>query len=89
MAAGNELRSDLRPRDYAAIFRAPGLCPVVLMGSGLGSVPMGDITRAANDSVQTVVPAKLQIETLAVPLVDVEKTWNENTGKSRVVFVLN
>jgi len=39
--------------------------------------------------MQAVVPGKLQIETTVVPLADVEKTWNENTGKSRVVFVVN
>jgi NADPH:quinone reductase-like Zn-dependent oxidoreductase len=63
--------------------------PIAIMGSGIGSVSWKDLMEAASDVMQAIVPAKLQIETTAVPLADVEKTWNENTGKSRVVFVVN
>jgi hypothetical protein len=62
--------------------------PVVLMGSGLGSVPWNDVIDAMSDVLQTVVPGSLQIDTTAVPLADVERTWNENNGKSRLVFVV-
>jgi NADPH:quinone reductase-like Zn-dependent oxidoreductase len=63
--------------------------PIAIMGSGIGSVPLKGLMEAASDVMQAIVPAKLQIETTTVALADVEKTWNENTGKSRVVFVVN
>ncbi|WP_216847132.1 zinc-binding dehydrogenase [Granulicella sp. L60] len=69
----------------SAVLRA---VPVMLMGSGLGSVPFRDLVGAVNDVMQAVVPAKLQIETRVVPLADVEKTWNADVGKARVVFVV-
>ncbi|MBJ7599079.1 MAG: alcohol dehydrogenase [Candidatus Nephthysia bennettiae] len=62
--------------------------PVVLMGSGLGSVPWKDVIDAMTDVLQAVVPGGLQIDTTAVPLADVEKTWNANSGRSRLVFVV-
>ena len=63
--------------------------PIAIMGSGIGSVPLKGFNEAVSDVMQAVAPGKLQIETTVVPLADVEKTWNENTGKSRVVFVVN
>ena len=36
---------------------------------------------------QAVNPAKLKIYTKAVPLSQVEKTWNADTGPDRVVFL--
>ena len=63
--------------------------PIAIMGSGIGSVPLKALKEAVSDVMQAVVPGKLQIETTVVPLADVEKTWNENTGKSRVVFVVH
>jgi hypothetical protein len=38
--------------------------------------------------MRAVLPGKLQIETTPVPLADVEGTWNEDIGRSRVVFVV-
>lgn len=63
--------------------------PIAIMGSGIGSVPLKALKEAVSDVMQAVVPGKLQIETTVVPLADVEKTWNENTGKARVVFVVH
>lgn len=63
--------------------------PIAIMGSGIGSVPLKGFNEAVSDVMQAVAPGKLQIETTVVPLADVEKTWNEHTGKSRVVFVVN
>jgi hypothetical protein len=36
--------------------------------------------------LQAVVPARLKIETRVVPLAQVEDTWNNDSGNSRVVF---
>jgi NADPH:quinone reductase-like Zn-dependent oxidoreductase len=62
--------------------------PVAIMGSGIGSVPWKDLIDAASYVMQAVVPAGLQIQTAVVPLADVGKTWNEDTGRSRVVFAV-
>jgi NADPH:quinone reductase-like Zn-dependent oxidoreductase len=67
----------------AAALRA---IPISLMGSGLGSVPFPDLLAAIRDVMKIVVPGKLEIEMTVVPLAEVEKTWNGDFGKSRVVF---
>jgi hypothetical protein len=45
------------------------------------------LVGAISGVLQAVVPGKLKIETKAVPLTDVEDTWNKDSGTSRVVFV--
>lgn len=69
----------------AAAIRAADL---LLMGSGIGSVPVAGLLDAISGVMQAVVPGKLQIETEAVPLKDVEENWNKDSGGSRVVFVV-
>jgi PDZ domain-containing secreted protein len=59
------------------------------MGSGIGSIPLEGLIGAIGGVMQAVVPAKLQIKTETVPLANVEKAWNEDFGRSRVVFVLS
>jgi NADPH:quinone reductase-like Zn-dependent oxidoreductase len=60
---------------------------ILLMGSGINSIPFSSLLSAINSVLQSVIPANLQINTRSVPLSDIEKTWNANFGKSRVVFV--
>jgi NADPH:quinone reductase-like Zn-dependent oxidoreductase len=60
---------------------------IVLMGSGLKSVPTPRLLAAIGNVYQAVVPANLHIATKAVPLAQVEETWNDN-GKARIVFVM-
>ncbi len=62
---------------------------IALMGSGIKSVSLKDLISATNDVMQAVLPGKFQIETTAVPLVNVGKAWNAKHGKSRVVFVIS
>jgi len=62
--------------------------PIAIMGSGIGSVSWKGLMEAARDVLHAAVPGNLQIDTTAVPLAAVEKTWSETTGKSRVVFVV-
>ena len=57
------------------------------MGSGIGSIPLAGLVDAIRGAIQAVVPAKLRIETEAVPLAQVEETWNKASGKTRIVFV--
>jgi hypothetical protein len=42
-----------------------------------------------NGIFQAVVPAHLQIDMKAGPLSEAEKTWNTQSGKSRIVFTLS
>ena len=69
----------------AAALRSSDL---MLMGSGIGSVPLAGLLAAINGVMQAVVPGKLKIETEAVPLAKVEEYWNKDNGRSRVVFVV-
>jgi NADPH:quinone reductase-like Zn-dependent oxidoreductase len=61
---------------------------IVLMGSGLKSVPMPRLLAAIGKVFEAVVPAHLHIATKAVPLAQVEEAWNDD-GKARVVFIPN
>jgi NADPH:quinone reductase-like Zn-dependent oxidoreductase len=61
---------------------------LVLMGSGIGSIPLSGLVGAISGVLQAVVRGKLKIETEAVPLANVEETWNKDSGSSRVVFVV-
>jgi len=61
---------------------------LVLMGSGIGSIPLKGLVGAISGVLQAVVPGKLKIETKVVPLAEVEDTWNQDSGNSRVVFVV-
>jgi len=46
------------------------------------------LVGAISGMLNAVVPGKLKIETEAVPLANVEETWNKDSGNSRVVFVV-
>lgn len=59
---------------------------LVLMGSGIGSIPLKGLVGAISSVLQAVVPGELKIETESVPLANVEGTWNRDSGNSRVVF---
>jgi NADPH:quinone reductase-like Zn-dependent oxidoreductase len=61
---------------------------LVLMGSGIGSIPLKGLIGAISGVLQAVVPGKLKVETKVVPLTDVEDAWNKDSGTSRVVFVV-
>jgi NADPH:quinone reductase-like Zn-dependent oxidoreductase len=61
----------------------------VMMGSGINSVSMEGLLDAIEKVFHAARPAKLQVNTKTVPLSEVEKTWNADTGSSRVVLVIN
>jgi len=62
---------------------------LVLMGSGIGSIPLEGMIGAIDGVMQAVVPARLKIKTEIVPLARVEEIWNKDSGHSRVVFVMS
>jgi NADPH:quinone reductase-like Zn-dependent oxidoreductase len=67
----------------AAVLRSSGL---ELMGSGLGSVASEELVRIIGDAARAFIPGKFQIEAEAVPLRDVEATWNSKSER-RIVYI--
>jgi NADPH:quinone reductase-like Zn-dependent oxidoreductase len=61
---------------------------LVLMGSGIGSIPPQAMVGAISGVLHAVVSGNLKIETQTVPLANVSETWNRASGKPRVVFVV-
>jgi len=62
---------------------------ILLMGSGIKSVPLSGLLGAVKHVFEAVAPAKLEIVTRVVPLAQVEETWEKAEGKPRVVFVID
>ena len=61
---------------------------IVLMGSGLKSVPMPVLLDAVKNTFEAAGPANLRIATKTVPLSEIESAWESATGKPRVVFTI-
>jgi NADPH:quinone reductase-like Zn-dependent oxidoreductase len=61
---------------------------ILLMGSGVKSVPMSALLNAIRSVFEAVAPANLQIATKSVPLSEIGSSWENATGKPRVVFTL-
>ena len=59
----------------------------VLMGSGVNSVPLPALLAAVGHVFESVVSAKLRVNTKVVPLSAVTETWDADSGNARVVFV--
>lgn len=74
-----------------ALTLQPGMLapvPVILMGSGIGSIPFGKFVRAAGDAIAIAAAGGPDIDYTPVPLHDVETAWNTDYGRSRVVFTI-
>jgi NADPH:quinone reductase-like Zn-dependent oxidoreductase len=69
----------------AAALRSSGL---ELMGSGIGSVSIGSLVRVIGAAARAIVPGKFAIEAEAVPLKDVEATWNAR-AEGRIVYTMD
>lgn len=61
---------------------------IMLMGSGLKSVPMSALKDAIRNVFDIVATANLKIAIKAVPLSEIESTWDNASGKPRVVFTM-
>lgn len=59
---------------------------LVLMGSGLGSIPRPRIFQAMRGVLEHAPAAGFEIATKIVPLADVARAWNEDSEGARVVF---
>jgi NADPH:quinone reductase-like Zn-dependent oxidoreductase len=62
---------------------------IMLMGSGVKSVPFPALLQSIDSVFQAAQPAALKIATRVVQLADVEETWDKATGKPRIVFSLS
>ena len=60
---------------------------IVLMGSGIKSVPLADLLAAVGHVFAVAVSANLKIATRVLPLADVQTAWSGDGGKQRIVFV--
>jgi NADPH:quinone reductase-like Zn-dependent oxidoreductase len=60
--------------------------PIVLMGSGIGSVPMPRLFASIKAVFDAFASAGFTINTRPVPLSDVAHSWDD-AGKARVVFL--
>src|SRR6187402_1941925 len=60
---------------------------IVLMGSGIKSVPLPDLLAAVGHVFAVAASANLKIATRVLPLADVQTVWGGDAGKQRVVFV--
>jgi NADPH:quinone reductase-like Zn-dependent oxidoreductase len=69
----------------SAVFRSSGL---EILGSGYGSLSSHDMVKVIAAAALAIVPAHLHIETDAVPLEDIEATWNRTDPHRRRVYVL-
>jgi NADPH:quinone reductase-like Zn-dependent oxidoreductase len=60
---------------------------IVLMGSGLKSVPLKRLINAINGVFQAAIPGRFKIATQPIPLSEVERAWTIDDSKKRTVFV--
>ena len=51
--------------------------PVRIVGSGLGSVDLADITRAIPEILELAAAGAIDVEATVAPLADVERVWSE------------
>jgi NADPH:quinone reductase-like Zn-dependent oxidoreductase len=61
---------------------------IMLMGSGLKSVPMSALKDAIRSVFEVVKTTNLKIAIKAVPLSEIASTWDSAPGKPRVVFTV-
>ena len=62
---------------------------LVLMGSGVGSIPVERLIQSINNVLRSVAPGHLRIHTEAIPLADVAGAWTKNDRKHRIVFTID
>jgi NADPH:quinone reductase-like Zn-dependent oxidoreductase len=68
-----------------AVLRSSG---IVMMGSGIGSVPFARLLETIGEVFRASLAAKFQIEVKTVPLAEVADAWDASDSRERTVFVL-
>ena len=61
---------------------------LVLMGSGIGSIPLPRLLHAIGAVLDATVAAGLQVATHSVPLAEVAQHWSAPDGAARTVFTM-
>ncbi len=62
--------------------------PLVLMGSGIGSLSMPQLLAATGEMLQAAVPGKFTIATTPRPLQEIAAAWPQDDSQKRTVFTL-
>ncbi|HCB0566760.1 TPA: zinc-binding alcohol dehydrogenase family protein [Klebsiella quasipneumoniae subsp. similipneumoniae] len=62
--------------------------PLLLMGSGIGSLTMPQLLAATGEMLQAAVPGKLTIATTPRPLQKIAAAWPQDDSQKRTVFTL-
>jgi hypothetical protein len=62
--------------------------PIMLIGSGIGSVSRSALVQSIRNVFAAVQPAGLKVATRLIPLAKVEDVWDKATGKPRIVFTI-
>lgn len=60
---------------------------IVLMGSGIGSIPLDRLVAATGEMLAAAPAAGLSLDLQRVPLSQIEAVWNSDTGDGRIVFI--
>jgi NADPH:quinone reductase-like Zn-dependent oxidoreductase len=61
---------------------------IVLMGSGIGSIPFDRLVDAIDGLFRATVPASFKIATNPVPLSEVEQAWTRDDSAGRTVLTI-
>lgn len=61
---------------------------LVLMGSGLGSVPTAGLLAAVRGVLGAAAEGHLRVDVLPIPIAEVEAAWQRDPGKRRIVFTM-
>jgi NADPH:quinone reductase-like Zn-dependent oxidoreductase len=61
---------------------------IMLMGSGIGSVPVDRLVKSIDDVMKATVPGGFAIATKTFPLSEVEQVWTAPDSKRRIVFLV-
>ncbi|RKP46166.1 quinone oxidoreductase family protein [Pararobbsia silviterrae] len=61
---------------------------ITLLGSGIGSVPMPRLMHALKSVFEIALPARLHIETEAIPLSSVAECWERAESSKRIVLTV-
>jgi NADPH:quinone reductase-like Zn-dependent oxidoreductase len=61
---------------------------IVLMGSGIGSIPVDGFVKAIDGLLRATAPAGFKIATTPVALSDVEHSWPRDDSAKRTVFTV-
>lgn len=62
--------------------------PLLLMGSGIGSLSVSQLLAATGEMLQAAVPGKLTIATTPRPLQEIAAAWPQDDSQKRTVFTL-